>query len=535
MHRRLASTQPGSAEARSELGRALFEQGKMEEAAAAFKEAIELNPGLPEAHNNLGLARVALGRAAEAVECYREAIRLRPAFAQAHNNLGIALRQQGKIDEAVACCREAVRISPHMAEAHNNLGTARDEQGNYLEAIASLEQALRIRPDFAKAYNNLGIAYWHLGDYEQAASSCRKAIELTPELAEAHNNLGNVLRDEGRYDEALACYEESLKLVPDGIDAHWNRSLVWLLQGKFEEGWQEYEWRWKLRNFSTRQTDRPLWDGSALEGRTILLDAEQGLGDTLQFIRYAPLVQARGGKVVAVCQRPLMQILSNFPGIDRLVAQGEPVPPFDCYLPLLSLPKVFGTTLESVPASIPYLRPDPYLLEQWGRELASFRSFKVGIAWKGSPKNRMDSVRSIPLAAFEPLARVPGVQLISLQKGIGSEQVKEVSDRFDVIDLAQRLDLTAGAFMDTAAVMQHLDLVVTCDSSLGHLAGALGAPTWIALTLSPDWRWLLEREDTPWYPSVRLFRKKFVGDWSDVFERMAAALTELVASRTASV
>lgn len=528
--RQLSAEQPASAEAQSELGRVLFEQRKLDEAEAAFQEALEINPALPEAHNNLGLARVALGKPAEAASCYREAIRLRPDFAQAHNNLGIALRQTGKLDEAVAACREAVRISPQMAEAHNNLGTALDELGRTDEAIACLEQALRIKPDFAKAHNNLGIAFWHKADYAQAAAHCRMAIEQSPDLAEAYNNLGNVLRDQGDYAGALDCYEQSLKLSPDGTDAHWNRSLIWLLEGNFAQGWPEYEWRWKLKTFATRATNRPLWDGSPLEGRTILLDAEQGLGDTLQFIRYAPLVQERGGRVMAVCQKPLMQILSGCPGIDRLVAQGEPVPDFDVYAPLLSLPKLFGTTLESVPAPIPYLHADPYLVEQWGRELAPIQAFKVGIAWKGSPKNRMDQQRSIPLAAFEPLARVPGVQLISLQKGEGSEQLKQMAGRFAVLDLAQRLDEKSGAFMDTAAVMRRLDLVITCDSSLGHLAGALGAPTWIALALSPDWRWLLERDDTPWYPTVRLFRKTSIGDWSDVFKRMAAALEAAVAA-----
>ena len=529
--RRLAESQPASAKAQSELGRALFEQQKFDEAAAAFESAVALNPALPEAHNNLGLARVALGKPAEAVACYREAIRLRADFPQAHNNLGIALRQMGKIDQAVASCREAVRLSPHMAEAHNNLGTALDEQGNTEEAIACLEQALRIKPDFAKAYNNLGIAYWHRADYARAAENCRKAIERMPELAEAHNNLGNVLRDQGDYAAALASYEQSLRLQPEGVDAHWNRSLVWLLQGNFSQGWPEYDWRWKLKTFSTRSTNRPLWDGSPLEGRTVLLDAEQGLGDTMQFVRYAPLVQQRGGKVMVVCQKPLVQMLSSCAGIDRLVAQGEPVPDFDVYAPLLSLPKILGTTMETVPAEIPYLHADRYLVEQWGRELESIRGFKVGIAWKGSPKNRMDRERSIPLAAFEPLARVPGVQLISLQKGEGSEQLKDAGSRFAVIDLAQRLDLTSGPFMDTAAAIEHLDLVVTCDSSLGHLAGALARPSWIALALSPDWRWLLDREDSPWYPTVRLFRKKFIGDWSDVFQRMAAALEATVAKK----
>lgn len=524
LQRQFSAEEPASAEGKSELGRVLFEQRKLDEAEAAFQEALEIHPALPEAHNNLGLARVALGRPAEAVSCYREAIRLRPDFAQAHNNLGIALRQSGKLDEAVAACREAVRISPHMAEAHNNLGTALDELGRTDEAIGCLEQALRIKPDFAKAHNNLGIAFWHKADYAQAEAHCRRAIELSPDLSEAYNNLGNVLRDRGDFNAALDCYEQSLKLTPEGVDAHWNRSLVWLIAGNFAQGWPEYEWRWKLKTFSTRATNRPLWDGSPLEGRTILLDAEQGLGDTLQFIRYAPLVQQRGGRVIAVCQKPLMQILSSCPGIDRLVAQDEPTPDFDVYAPLLSLPKLFGTTLETIPANIPYLQPDRYLVERWARELASFEAFKVGIAWKGSAKNRMDQQRSIPLAAFGPLARVPGVQLISLQKGEGSEQLKDSGRRFDVLDLSSRLDETSGAFMDTAAVMKHLDLVVTCDSSLAHLAGALGAPTWIALALSPDWRWLLERDDTPWYPTVRLFRKTSIGDWSEVFGRMAAAL-----------
>ena len=530
LQRQFSAEEPASAEAKSELGRVLFEQRKLDEAEAAFQEALEINPALPEAHNNLGLARVALGKPAEAVACYREAIRLRPDFAQAHNNLGIALRQAGKLDEAVAACREAVRISPHMAEAHNNLGTALDELGRPDEAIACLEQALRIKPDFAKAHNNLGIAFWHKADYARAAEHCRRAIELTPDLSEAYNNLGNVLRDQGDFAGALACYEQSLKLLPEGVDAHWNRSLVWLLEGNFAQGWAEYEWRWKLKTFSTRATNRPLWDGSPLAGRTILLDAEQGLGDTLQFIRFAPLVQQRGGRVIAVCQKPLMQILSSCPGIDRLVAQGEPAPDFDVYTPLLSLPKLFFTTLATVPAQIPYLHADPYLVERWGRELASIEAFKVGIAWKGSAKNRMDQQRSIPLAAFEPLARVPGVQLISLQKGEGSEQLRDAAGRFNVIDLAERLDETSGAFMDTAAVIEHLDLVVTCDTSLAHLAGALGAPSWIALALSPDWRWLLARDDTPWYPTVKLFRKTSVGDWSDVFKRMTAALEAAVAA-----
>lgn len=531
--RQAVGQQPGSGQAHNDLGLTLYEQGKWDEAAAAFQQALDVKHDFAEAHNNLGLVRAAQGRHDEAIAAYRRAIAFKPLFAEAHNNLGIALRQQGQVEAAVASCREAARLRPELPEARNNLGSALEELGRYDEAIESLREALRLRPDFAKAHNNLGIAFWYKGQFTEADASYRRAIELMPEMAEAHNNLGNVLRDQGRWDDAQICYRQAQDLKPNYADPHWNQALVWLLQGDFARGWNEYEWRWQLKSLKPRQYGPPAWDGSSLAGRTILLAAEQGLGDTIQFIRYAPLIKQRGATVFAEVQKPLRPLLSTMPGIDRLFVQGEALPEFDCFATLLSLPRLLGTTLETVPPimrdSVPYLTAKPELVEHWRSELDALPGFKVGIAWQGSPQNRTDRGRSIALENFEALARVPGVTLISLQKGLGSEQVAALADRVPIVDWGPRIDEAAGPFMDSAAIMRNLDLVVTCDSSLAHLAGALGTPVWIGLMLSPDWRWLLEREDSPWYPTARLFRQRRVGDWREVFERMAGALRETVA------
>lgn len=524
--RQTVGQRPDSAQAHNDLGLTLYEQSKLDESVAAFRQALALQPDFAEAHNNLGLVRAAQGHHDEAIAAYRRAIACKPTFAEAHNNLGIALRQMGQPEAAVASCREAARLRPELPEAHNNLGSALEELGRYDEAIESLNEALRLRPEFAKAHNNLGIAYWYQGRFDHAAGAYRRAIELTPEMAEAHNNLGNVLRDQGRFDEALASYRQAEELKPNYCDPHWNQSLVWLVQGDLERGWAEYEWRWQLKNFKRRQCPQPLWDGSPLAGRTILLAAEQGLGDTLQFIRYAPLVRQRGAKVLAEVQKPLRRLLGSMTGVDRWLIQGEAMPQFDVYAPLLSLPRLLGTTLANVPADVPYLHAEATLVDHWREEIASLPGFKIGISWQGSPANRTDRGRSIPLECFEALARVPGITLVSLQKGLGSEQIAAVADRFQVIDFGKRLDEESGPFMDTAAVMRHLDLVVTCDSSLAHLAGALGVRVWIGLMLSPDWRWLLKRDDSPWYPTARLFRQTTVGDWPEVFECMAAELAQ---------
>jgi hypothetical protein len=307
-------------------------------------------------------------------------------------------------------------------------------------------------------------------------------------------------------------------------------ALAWLLMGNFEQGWREYEWRWKCEDWPPAMASLapPFWDGSPVEGKTILLHPEQGLGDILQFIRYAALAKQRGANVLVGCPRQLYKLLRGCRGIDQLILD-VPLPAFHAHAPLLSLPKIFGTTLATVPATVPYLFADAELTAHWRQELNRFAAFKIGISWQGNPKYRGDAFRSIPLVNFEPLARLVGVRLFSLQKGPGIEQLGTVANRFPVTDLGTNLDEAAGAFTDTAAIMKNLDLVVTSDTALAHLAGALGVPVWVGLPKVANWRWLLDREDSPWYPTMRLFRQEEHGNWQQVFERMASEVKKMIA------
>jgi hypothetical protein len=302
--------------------------------------------------------------------------------------------------------------------------------------------------------------------------------------------------------------------------------MAWLLLGDYERGWAEYEWRWRTGEMHLPSFAQPRWDGAPLGGRTVLLYAEQGLGDALQFVRYAPLVRQRGGRVIVACRAPLLRLLAGCAGIDRLADQAGDLPAFDVYAPLLSLPHLLGTTLATVPAAVPYLHADPALVERWRGELAAGPAFRVGIGWQGSPLHPADRRRSVPVSFFRPLAAVPGVRLYSLQKGTGAEQLGGPHGRFPAEDLSPRL----ADFADTAAVMKNLDLVITVDTALAHLAGALGLPVWVALPFAPDWRWLTGRDDSPWYPTARLFRQPRAGAWAEVFGALAAELRRLVTS-----
>jgi Flp pilus assembly protein TadD len=467
------------------------------------------------------------GRYAEAAECYRRALRVKPDDVDALNNLGASLADLGRLADAVVCYQEAIRLRPNHAEAYYNLGNALRIAGRFDEAIAVYAQALRLRPEMVEAHNNLAIALRKKGRLAESMASARRALEVRPGNASALVNLGLGLAESGRVAEGLACYDEVVRREPDNADAHHNRAQSWLLLGDWVHGWREYEWRWKCSDFRPPGYRQPQWDGAPLAGRTILLHAEQGFGDTLQFTRYAPLVKKRGGTVVLAAPERLHAILATAPGIDRIVSQ--PVDPavvhFDVYCPLLSLPAVFGTTPETVPAEVPYIRAEPERVERWRQVLEPYRGFRVGIAWQGSPTMLPHDVwRSIPLVKFAPLAAVEGVCLISLQRGSGTDQLPALAGRFPVGDVAQGFDESPGVLLDTAAVMKSVDLVVTCDTSIGHLAGALGVPAWIALQAVPAWRWLFEREDTPWYPTVRLFRQTLFGSWDDPFRRMAGEL-----------
>jgi tetratricopeptide (TPR) repeat protein len=528
LYRAILQADPHHVEALFLLGVLARQMGQPEQAAALLGQAVRLKPDSAAAHYELGVALQAQGRLAEARASLEQALRCQPDYAEAHLRLGLVCQAQGRPDEELACYQQAVRCQPGSAAAHANLGVALQEQGRLAEARDSLERALRLRPDFAAAHNNLGVVLQGLGLLEQAEARFRQALGLQPDYAEAHNNLGNVLQAQGKLDGALASFEQALRLQPDYADARLNRAQAWLLGGEYERGWPEYEWRWRCKAFVPPTCPPPLWDGSPLRGRTILLRAEQGLGDTLQFIRYAVLLKQQGATVVVECQKPLLRLLAGCPGIDRLIAPGDPQPEgVEVQVPLLSVPGLLGTTLANVPAPVPYLHADAGLVEHWAQQLRPLRGFKIGIAWQGNPSYSSDRSRSLPLARFAPLAQIEGVRLISLQKGPGTEQLHEVADQFPVLDLGSRLDVTTGAFMDTAAVMKNLDLIITSDTAIPHLAGALAVPVWVALRFVPDWRWLRNREDSPWYPTMRLFRQSEPGNWQEVFERITAAARKL--------
>jgi tetratricopeptide (TPR) repeat protein len=519
-YRRALHFKPDSAETLNNLGNEYQAQGQLEEAVACYRQALHLKPDSAEALNNLGNALQEQRQLDEAVACFHQALQLKPDSVCTLTNLGNALQEQRQFDEAVACYHRALRIQPDHADALNNLGNALQAQGQLDEAVACYRHALRLDPTYAIAVNNLGSALQAQADLDEAVVCYRQALHFKPDYADALNNLGNALQAQGKPAEALECYHQVLRLKPDHAQAHLGRALIWLQGGDFEQGLPEFEWRWKGPESSRPHFQQPPWDGTPLDGRAILLHADQGLGDTLQFIRYAPLVQQRGGRVIVACQSPLVRLLASCPGIEQVIARDDPLPRFEVHAALTSLPRIFGTKLASVPAEVGYVAADAALVAHWRNELGPIRGFKIGIAWQGNPQHRRDRHRSFRLAQFEPLARFAEVRLFSLQKGPGAEQLGEPGHRLAVTDLGGRFD----DFMDTAAAMSSLDLVITPDTSLAHLAGALGLPAWVALPLGPDWRWLERREDSPWYPTLRLFRQQKWGDWDEVFARIADAL-----------
>jgi len=545
------------------LANALRDLKRFEEAISNYQEAIRLQPDFVKAHTNLGNLYKDLDRLEEAVAVYREAIRLHPDYAQGYYNLGIALAMLRRFDEAEANFRAAIARKSSLAEAHRALARALIEQERLDEAMAVLQSAgdeansrevwLHLAEKFrdqrrfdeavsclerllckapgAEIHNNLGLVLMGQGQLEPAIANYRRALELKPDFAQAHSNLGIALELQGLFVEGMQHFHTALAIQPDFASAHLNRAVSWLRDGDFARGWHEFEWRWLLKDRPTRRPQSPQWLGQPMPGQTILLMAEQGLGDTIQFIRYAPLVKQHCGRVVVQCQKPLQRLLARCEGIDERVSPGQTLPEHDAQAPMMSLPRIFGTTLTSVPAAVPYLFADDALVDQWRQRLASVPGFRVGIAWQGNTKYVTDAIRSAPVRFFSPLARVPGVQLISLQKGNGVDQLADVADRVPVLQF-DKLDEAVGAFMDTAAIMKNLDLVIASDTSIVHLAGAMGVPIWVALARSADWRWLEGREDSPWYPTMRLFRQTRLGDWEELFQRIAGELQALVEGDT---
>jgi hypothetical protein len=397
-------------------------------------------------------------------------------------------------------------------------------------AAASFRRAIELEPGHVEAHYNLANALVELVRLPEAEQEFRKALALAPTDADSLNNLGTLLQFTGRYHEALLAFDAALRARPQWAEARYNRAMLQLLRGDYQAAWDDYDYRFARRGATVPEFREPRWQGQPLAGRTIVLWCEQGLGDIVQMIRYAPLLAERGATVLVECPPAIVPLLSSVAGIDRFVDTRSEQVKFDYYIPLLNLPSALGTRIDTIPADVPYLSVERAQIDQWRRKLAAYDGFKVGIAWQGNPGYTGDRHRSIPLAEFAPLAAVPGVRLVSLQKGYGSEQLPPLAERLGIVDLGATLDEGTGAFVETAAAILNLDLVVTSDTSLAHVAGALAAPAWLALQLSPNWRWGCQGNSTPWYPTMRLFRQSTLGDWPGVFERMAVAIRELVAA-----
>lgn len=467
-------------------------------------------------------SHIRAGHPARAEQVCREVVRCNPWSGGAWFILGVANQLLGRLEESVECYRRSLALLPSNAEAWNNLGASLLSLRRPEEAEPCIAQALALAPGYAEGYSNLGNALQALGRHDEAIARYRRALELKPDYHAAHDHLGLVLQAQGKLEEAIHEYGRALAMAPGYAVAHTNRALARLQHGDFANGWNEYEWRFACPEHPVPNHVQPWWDGSPLQGRTILVWTEQGLGDCFQFIRFAPLLARAGGRVVVHCASSLARVLATCPGVSQVVRHDEDLPPFDCHVPLMSLPGLFGTMLGTIPAHVPYLFPPPERVAAWGREMSARRGLKVGIAWQGNPDHKKDRIRSFRLDQFEPLSRIAGVSLFSLQKGRGAEQLAG-RDSLHIVDLGSRLE----DLSDAAAVLANLDLVIVPDTALAHLAGALGRPVWVALSSSGEWRWLTAREDSPWYPTLRLFRQHRWGDWDEVFGRIAGQLGQL--------
>lgn len=531
-YRQILASDPRNVEALNNLGTVLEDQGHHVEAAVCLERALTLAPNSGVLHFNLANALRAAGQCGRALAGYRQALVLVPNFAACHNNLGRLQMETGDLAGAQRSFEEAVRIDPVHADAHYNLGALSQDRGDLDAARTSYQRAIALRADHAVAHYNLGMVCQAQRDWDAARAAFVEALRIRPDYVQPHCNLGAMLLAFGEDQRALAHFEHALEIDPDCAEAHFNRGLVLLGCGDYAAGWPEYAWQFRCPSYSGSKFDQPAWDGSQLSGRTILITCGSGLGDTLQLARYASEVRQRGaGEILFAAQDVLHPLLAEA-GLGELVSPRAQDLEFDVHVSLMELPYVFGSTDETIPAA-PYLAAGESLVAKWRERLSGLDGFRVGIAWQGNPDYLWDHLRSIPLAEFEPLARTRGVRLISLQRAAGCEQLPLLAGRFAVTDLGEDVDREA-AFVDTAAIIANLDLVIASDSAVAHLAGATGAPVWVALPRGAYWRWQRARDTTAWYSSMRLFRQVSVGDWTSIFNEMAEKLPSIVHSKQAT-
>ena len=527
---RALALQPHQPALHAQRGNALKALERLPEAAESYSLALALEPGNPEALHNRAVVYSLLGRHTEALRDYDALAAKHRESAADMVGRGAALVALRRYAEALAPLERAIESLPGEAEAHIQRAVALLNLERHAEAVESFDRALALRPDVPEVLNNRGIALTATRRLPEALGSFIRSAVIDATNFDTHINLGIVFKTLGRHREAAASFDRALALKPTDSSARFALAFLYLSLGEFGLGWPLYEARFDVPELGNprRRFSVPRWQGSEpLTGRTLLVHAEQGLGDVMQFCRYLPLLAAQGATIVFEVMPSLKALLRTLPGPIHIIGRGEPVPAVDYFCPLLSLPHALETRVDTIPARVPYLAAEPERVARWQERLRALPGLRVGLAWQGNPKVEKliwARGRSLPLAALEPLTELPGVSLVSLQKGPGCEQLARVPFAKRIVELGNDLDSGPDAFLDTAAVMASLDLVVSSDTSIVHLAGALGRPVWTALSLSPEWRWLLERNDSPWYPTMRLFRQPTDGDWGAVVTAMARAL-----------
>ena len=536
------------------LGNALMTLGQPKQAVASYHKAISIKPDYFEAHNNLGNAMAELAMPNEAISSYQMALKIKPDYAEAVLNLGKVFMKTGGNDQAIVCFQKVLSLKPDYAEAYFSLGQASKDEyrledalnfyikalankplypaalnnmGNVLlelkrsdEAVVILAKALEIKPDYVEAHNNLGNALKEQNRSEDAIASYRRAISINPDFAEAHCNIGVLFKELGDLDKAMTCFSKALAVKPDYAEANYNLGLGFLLKGELKKGWKGYANRWKFRPLKkTRRTyEAPLWEGQDIKDKTLFLYPEQGLGDFIQFVRYLPLIQEHGGRVITEAPETLYEITSDSFENFQITETGEPPSQFDFHAPMLDLAFLLGTTEHSIPTHEAYFSAPVKLAQKWREQLDAYEGYRIGLVWAGDPKHKNDENRSIDPSHLAPLLQLNGVKIFSLQVGHDGEANKVLGE--NIVDLAPKLS----SFGETAAVMSNLDLVISIDSSPAHLAGALGRRVWTLLPFMPDWRWMLNGTTTPWYPSMQLFRQVTIGDWQSVISDVCLAL-----------
>lgn len=512
----------------------LYNNGHNEEAIAYYDRALKIRKDVEQVYFNKGIVFTQLNKHAEAADCFMQAINTNRNYDRAYVHAGNAFEKCDKHNEAIAIYKEGLDIDHSNADLHFRLGSVYKHKDMFQEAITELRTATEKNRDNLVYKLELANTLHLIDGSEEAAKLYQTILEHNPENHHVLYNLGYTVKKMGYIDEALEIYNKVLEMEPNYALARFSRSLIYLILGDWKRGWQEYEWRWAAYDESPKKFDAPVWDGSDIRGRRILLYAEQGLGDTIQFIRYAELVKDLGAHVIVETQDAVKDILKLCPYIDEVYSRGERLPHFDTHIALMSLPLVFDTQIETTPHNIPYIYAKPELVAYWADQLKDDHNFKIGICWQGNPNYRTQFLRqavagkSMHVKNFEPIARLKGISLYNLQKMGGEDQLQELAPDVEIKSFGSDFDKHNGRFMDTMAVMKNLDLIITIDTGTCHVAAALGIPTWNLLPNPADWRWMIDRNDTPWYNNMRLFKQPSPGDWQGAIQECVKALEPIL-------